>query len=488
MGTISITYSNLERAVSQTKSLSRNLTDYHSQITSTVVNKMSSLPGTDSRGYISAAESYASSKIRQLSTKATEASDFASSLDKFVDLARDADETTADNISTIGSAVVGKRTFWEKVGDWIYETFCVDLVNSVPIIGAIANAVKWVGNKVGNLLEGAYNWFKYKGGKYIWNGLKVVAGVIAAVAAAFVAVTGVLTGGTVLAVLAAIASVVVAVIAVVNGAFAAYNLIKAGGHYMNGEIGQARYYGEIDGFSDAVDKYDLGDAGDNARWETAGKIVDTTELACSIVIAVNGVANLFGVKSPITGKVTKYKFNKETFIKNVKENLGIKRKRYSIGPDGKAIEYNGQSSGYKVGERWSFKDFISSRKDGTGKQYLKDYLGFGATDKAFYNKNVIPSMAKNPNNTVQTVDKLFDQLSDGKKVMKTILDGGSVVDKIMNRLEDVDKIRNGIKGLDGFDAWISTFNFTNVSSDLSKITGLTKSVVEFNSQSRSAFR
>lgn len=494
MGTISINYSSLSTAVSQTRRLSKDLTAYQGQITSSVVNKFSSLSGSDSKGYISAAEGYASKKITELTTKASIASSFANDLEKFVDLAERADSDTAKNISTLGSAVVGKRTFWEKAGDWIYNTFCVDFVNSIPVVSAIANCVKWVWGKASSVLEDVHTWFKYKEGKYVWNEIKAGAGIIAAVAAALVAVA---TAGTVFAVIAAGAAIVVAIIATVNGVISIYNNHKAKKQYKNGQLGQSRYHGSIEGFSDAVSKYDMGGEMANNAWKIFGEVVDDVEVVCKVVIAINGVLNLGGVKDPTDGKIYSYDFSKENIVKNIKADLGFSNKRYSIDPEtGKAITYQGEKSGYKVGDRWSFKNMFSSRQDGTGKQYLRKYFGFGSTDPAFFNSSNIAGMAENPSNTTQTVSKLYGQLSTGKKISKTILDTGSIIDTTIGKVEKIDKISSNVQkmisgesvwktikdGMSTINAVNSNLNFIKGFSSLGKITDLFDSTFQTGDQ------
>ena len=486
MGTISIIYSSLHNAVAQTNSLSNALSTYKSKISSTVDSKFSTLASSgDKNGYISAAEQKASQKMTTMTNKSTKAATFKNNLDDFVTLAEEADKNTADNIQTLGDAVVGKRTIWQKAGDWIYNTFCVELVNKVPVVSAIANVIKGAWRKASSVMEDVHTWFKYKAGKYVWNAIKIVVGVVAAIAAAVVAVVAIIGGGTVLAICAAVAAVVLAVIAIVNGAIGIYNNIKAKKQYDEGKLGQSRYYGSIEGLSDAVSKYDMGDEGANKGWKFFGNAVDDVELVCEIVVAVEGIANIGSVKSPETGKVTGYSWDEAK--KNIKKSLGFKRQRYSIDPDtGKAIKYNGEKSGYKVGDRWSFKNLFSSRQDGTGKQYFRKYLGFGTTDSVFYNSNVISGMAQNPSNTTQTVSKLFGQLKPWQKVTKTFFDVNGVVNNTIGRVGKFEKMTSGVQtafdnqqstwervkgGFSAVNSFNSNMNFTKGFGNLGKVTG-----------------
>lgn len=440
MATITISYSNLQHAVSETNKLASSISNYSGQIQSTVINKLHNLPGSDDRGYISAAESEAQRKIDELSKKRDSALNFKKDLEAFITSARDADNDVAKEIKTIGNATVGKRSGWQKVGDWLYNTFCVDLINANPVVQAISNVVKGVWRKVGSVIEDVHIWFKYKGGKYVWNTIKVVVGAIAAGAALIVSIA---TAGTALAVAAAVASAVVFVIALVNGAVSIYNNRKASALYKEGKLGQARYYGSIESVSDAVGKYDMGDSKTNNAWKWTGNTIDAVDSICKVIIAINGIANIGGITDPETGKITGYSW--EQAKENIKKAFGFKTQRYSIDKkSGKAIKYNGEKSGYKVGDRWSLKNMFNSRKDGPDKQYIRKYLGFGSTDSAFYNKNIISGMSRNPDNTIQHVAKLYSKLNPLSKVSKAILDTGSVIDGTISKIESVSKIKQGV--------------------------------------------
>lgn len=446
---------------------------------------------------MSAAEQKASQKMTTMTNKSTKAATFKKSLDDFVTLAEEADKNTADNIQTLGDAVVGKRTIWQQAGDWIYNTFCVELVNKVPFVSAIANVIKGAWRKASSVMEYIHTWFKYKDGKYFWNGFKIAIGVIAAIAAAVVAVVAIAAAGSVaalvLAITAAVASVVLAVIAIVNGAIGIYQNYKSKKLYDEGKLGQARYYGSIEKYSDYAKKYDLGDKRQNEKGETAGTHMDRLQVGCEVIVAITGIINFGAVKDPSTGKISGYSFDEAK--KTIKKGLGFKTQRYSIDPNtGKVIKYDGAKSGYKVGDRWSFKNMFSSRQDGTGKQYFRKYLGFGATDSAFYNSNVIKNMAKNPANTTQTVSKLFGQLKPWQKVTKTILDTGSALNSTVGQFDKFGKFTTGVQiifnnqqsswervkgAVSAANSFNSNMNFGKAFGNAGKVTGLLDKGIQF---------
>lgn len=418
MSTIKVNYKALSDAADNSRSVKKTMKAYSSEIESKITNKFSNLSGSDAQGYISAASKAATNKMNELNEKAAKAEAFGTAIDTFVTNAQNADKNVATKINQTGTSYVGKRNTFQKIGDWFYNTFCVDFANSNSITKLIANCFKWGADKVSALVENVKDWFKYKGGKYIWNIVKTTALVIAGIGAAVVAV---ITAGTALAIVAAVAACIVAVIGIVNGAISIYQNIKALKMQGEGKLGQARYHGSISGFSDAVDKYDMGDEATNKRWKAGATTVDTVQTVCEVVVAINGVTNLAGVKDPHTGKVTSYKFSKKNIVKNIKESLGIKKKRMSVDPEtNKLVKYNGEKSGYKYKEiRKPFKSW-------------KSIFGLGATDDAFYSR----ANGFSPNSKLTNAQK-FNKLTTGQKVMKTVFDSSSVFSKNTGRIEKV---------------------------------------------------
>ena len=49
-------------------------------------------------------------------------------------MAKSVDSTVATNISSIAEGYIEKRKWYEAAGDWIYNTFCVDLANHFSIM------------------------------------------------------------------------------------------------------------------------------------------------------------------------------------------------------------------------------------------------------------------------------------------------------------------------------------------------------------------
>ncbi len=440
MSTITINYDYLSNASKYAKNISSNMDTYSGSITNKVIRKLSSLSGSDERGYIGSASASAGKKIQELTEKSGKARNFGAELEMFVSNAQRADSNVAGNIKSTGGSYVGKRTTFQKIGDWFYNTFCVDLPNSNSIIKLMANCVKWGVDKISGAAESVKNWFKYKEGKYWWNAILAFAGGVVAIASAIVAV---LTCGTVLAVVAAAAAAVSAVIAVVNGSISIIQNGKALKKYKQGELGQARYYGSIKGFSDAVEKYDMGDASINKTFEGVGNVLDGVDTACGVVITINGVANFAGVKDA-DGKVTKYKFTGDNIKKNILESIGFKkngRKRYSVDSKGRRINYNGEKSGYKYTDTYEWER-LKKRSDGQNKSFSQSFFGFGKTDAVFYSSE--NGFSKED---VRPLSEKFKQLKSWEKGAKTILDTGSVVKTNMKRIEGVYTICDDIENI-----------------------------------------
>ena len=90
-------------------------------------------------------------------------------MDRFVDHAKDADSKVSREIESLADVYIGKRTWYEKVGDWLYDTFCVDLANSNDAFRFFSDAVKWCTGQAGDWIESVRDYFKYGDGQYIYN-------------------------------------------------------------------------------------------------------------------------------------------------------------------------------------------------------------------------------------------------------------------------------------------------------------------------------
>lgn len=159
-----------------------------------------------------------------------------------------------------------------------------------------------------------------------------IAGTVAAIALA------VATGGAAAPlVVAAIASTIGTVMTMVDSGFSIYNKVKAlKVEQETGDPGRARYYGNISGVSDTIDKTDMGGKTANDVWGVVGTGYDVIHVAADITAVVSGTIGAAGlsgqaVKNPVTGKFelkttydpSKIKSNlKGTFL----EKIGFRNK------------------------------------------------------------------------------------------------------------------------------------------------------------------
>ena len=95
-----------------------------------------------------------------------------------------------------------------------------------------------------------------------------------------------------------------------------------------GNVGAARYYGNISSLSEEWEKTDLGDAKTNANFETAGKVIDTTKVvadttsfACNIAVSSMAVRD-YRFKNP-DKHIKRYEVSMKNFKHNVRGELGF---------------------------------------------------------------------------------------------------------------------------------------------------------------------
>lgn len=320
MSVVTIKYGDLEDASKYSKKLSQKLGGYADELSRKITSPISSLPGNDNRGYASSAAYSASRKINELRDRSNRFNTFSQKVDRFISNAQKADSTVANSMKRAASSYVGERSWWQGFCDVVWGAICVDFFNSTNIGRAISDCVKSGWSYVTQTSEKVRDWFKHGDGKYIWNIVSGVAAGVLAVIGAISAVAAAIAGGPIIAVVAAVAAVFGAVITIANSSVKIYNNAKA---LMSDDPGVSRYLGNIDGISDAVDKYDMGDAEDNAKRETASDVVDKIKLVCDTIGIIKGVTDLGAVKSDLTGRITGYKFDKNNIMTNIRKSLGF---------------------------------------------------------------------------------------------------------------------------------------------------------------------
>ena len=413
MSRVTIQYSHLESAADSAGRLARELSSYSGELSSKVKQALASLPGSDSQGYVSSASAQVGQKIRDLDSLSGRFSALSSDLERFGERTKSADERVAKSIKSTASSYVGERNWFEAACDAVYNFLVVDVANSNRFTRFLFDCGKYVWNRGEELVSSAYNWFKHGGGRYIWNITMAVVGTVAAIAGAVTAVAAFLGGGClffmVVAGIGAVAAIIGAAITTVNASVKIYNNAKA---LREDDPGVARYLGNIDGVSDAIKKYDLGDAEDNAAWEDVGLVVDTTKLTCDVVGIVTSVVNLGAVKSTITGRTTTYDFSKANIMKNFRVSLGfdVEQNKYMIL----------KGSGKSPVER------------------LVETLGGNSTKTWYANVNGYGGFKW-----------LMNRYTSTQVVINTVVNGSCVINNVMSTVEKGDKVFSSLKsGLD----------------------------------------
>lgn len=436
MSEICIKYGELEISANKARETANEMRNYTDEIQQKVTRPLSQLEGDDSQGYVSRASEFAGRKINYLNKRASQMEAYASRVETLCTHAKEADQKVASQIKDLGDNFLGDRNWIQKVGDFFYDTFMVDMLNATDFGKAVGNLLKTAQTGVSSLAEDAKDWFKYKDGKYWWGIFETVADVVVKIGA----VVGAVVASGPLAIVGLVAAIIALAISGFNAVFSLGKKMEALEDYSNGDLGKARYNGGVDKFSDYVDKTDMGDANENQAWATIGDIVDTTEFVAETAQVGVELFNLGAVRDT-AGNILKYDSSNANMKGNLLDKLGF------------------QMDSHSKSYHWEFKNLFSSGQNGRGA--LGEYLGFGKTDGFFYNSA----------STMSTANQ-FKNLGAGSKAAKTILDGGSVVSTLMQRAEDVDTLSSSMKkGITVENTWdtvkssCSMFNFLKLVDD-----------------------
>lgn len=319
---------------------------------------------------------------------------------------------------------LNRQSKWQAFCQWAYGTFCVDMLNWNPVTRFIGNGIKkgldWVQEKGTKIVD----WFKHGEGKYYLGIALDALAVVGAIAGTVVAIAlAVATGGAAAPlVVAAVASTIGTVMTMVDSGFSIYNKVKAlKVEKETGDPGRARYYGNISGVSDTIDKTDMGGKTANDVWGVVGTGYDVIHVAADITAVVSGTIGAAGlsgqaVKNPVTGKFelkttydpSKIKSNlKGTFL----EKIGFRNK----------------------GGKWTFNIknlFSTKRPTGTMPRtdvFKKDIIGDKIGDTTYKTINKIKKYSGLPGKYYKKatqIEKIFTLDSSGydkfKNTMKYI--------------------------------------------------------------------
>ena len=123
MSEIYIHYGNLEDSVKRSQKVRGEISGYVEEIKKRITTPISGLSGSDSAGYASTASSLAWQKITSLNNKANRFSAYEGTVNTLISTAKTKDNYVSGQIETIAGMYVEKRKWYQKAGDWIYNTF-----------------------------------------------------------------------------------------------------------------------------------------------------------------------------------------------------------------------------------------------------------------------------------------------------------------------------------------------------------------------------
>ena len=432
MGKVTITYSKIKDAAKNAEKAAGYYNDFSNELSRRVYNQLNISYGSDSKGYISSARNTVYNKIKDLNSKSTKYSNLSKSLYQLETNVRNHETKAKKRVESIATNELGlkNRKWYQQVGDWIYGTICVDLLNSNPLTRGLGNLIKTGLDHLEYGFNKTLDWFKHGDGKYYLNITLAVLGDVAAIAGTIAAIAlcagaTVVTGGAATPLLvAAIASGIGTVLTVVDSGFSIYNNIKALKiSKKSDDPGRTRYYGNISGVNDAIEKYDMGGETANKVWKGIGigyEVVHTTADITAFVAGTVGTAGLTEsiAHDPITGqKTVKVTYDKSVVKSNLKntfkESVGFKKT-------------NGK---WKFDAKYAFSK--NSRK--TGSSYAQQIAKKHATNHG------IAKMTGKTLKGSERINNLKKSIKNAKR-LETIKKVVSQPKKIKGKIDNIEKV------------------------------------------------
>ena len=308
---VSIQYSALEEAIKYFGKAEGNCSKYK-KAAEEVIKTLEKMPEGEDCGYIDGILDKVKDKVNSAKDMEGRCKKIADKIANFTEYVKNQDKNAANSINTTITSAVGERSFFQKLGDYIYEGYVnfLDKIESMGPVGKlIAQGLRKAGDWIGEAMTKAYNWFKYGNGKYILNMLSAAKDVILAVCLVVAAVAvAVFTGPVWLVALSIVAIVAASIFLICQIADSKKKIdanTKAFSLGEDGNITAARYYGEISGISSDIAHHDYGGEEDNAKMESLGKTFDTvktvSQVTASISTAVVSFASL-GLTQTADGK------------------------------------------------------------------------------------------------------------------------------------------------------------------------------------------
>ena len=471
MSKVTINYSKIKEAANSVQTVSDYYEDCVNDLTGKVYNKLSISYGSDSKGYIWSAKNSVNSKIKDLNSKKSKFSSISQSLYSLQTNIESHENAAKSKVTSIATTSLGlkNRKWYQKVGDWIYGTVCVDLLNSNPLTRGLGNIIKSGLDYFDYGFDKVVDWFKHGNGKYWLNiGLSVlgdiaaIAGTIGAIALCAGATLA--TGGVATPLLiAAIASGVGTVMTVVDSGFSIYNNVKALkiSHNSN-DPGRARYYGNVSGVSSAIGKYDMGGEKANKVWNGVGIGYDITHTAANITAFVAGSVGTAGLKETIVhDKITGAKKVEVVYDKSI-----VKGNMKNVFAE--KVGFTKRSGEWKFDKKFAFGR--GSRKTGTlGAQGLATKHATQHGLSRVFGKNALegPGRIANLNKSIK-LNNTINSIKKRVSTPKSVVSGITNIEKITNyRQHTGDMYNNKFKPLASLISG-SKVNITSPIGDIEK--------------------
>lgn len=253
------------------------------------------------RGYIISAKQCIVNKQNNLREKRQQWIVLSDNLGKFLQYLKDTEKNVVNIFLTTSSAYVnysGVGGFFNRVGDYMFNIFAVDLANSNGLTRAIFDWGKRGADNLSYYKQQADDWFQHGDGRYVLH-------IIGSFALATLAVVGVVaafvglpfTGGASCTVAAACIGILVLVaesisagITFRNTKYALEENFKA--LNMQDDPAMARFHGDVSRYSDYVKKTDFGSAEENQKAENVGKNLDRIQAVTDLIsLSCGGAMN-----------------------------------------------------------------------------------------------------------------------------------------------------------------------------------------------------
>lgn len=460
MGKVTITYSKIKDAAKEAQSAANYYEDFSSELSNKVYNKLSISYGSDSRGYISSARNTVYNKVKDLNSKKKKYSDLSKSLYDLKERVQGYETSAKNAVARIATdeLELKNRKWYQKVGDWIYGTICVDLLNTNPITRGLGNIIKSGLDYFDYGFDKAIDWFKHGNGKYVLNIALSVLGDIAAIAGtisaiALCAAATVATGGVAAPLLiAAIASGIGTVMTIVDSGFSIYNNYKALKiSRESDDPGRARYYGNIDGVNSAIGKYDMGGETANKVWSGIGTAYDVTHTAADVTAVVAGSVGSAGLTETVTktssGKTIKtYSYDKSKIKGNLKnttlEKIGFRKQRgtgeYKFNVKN-LFSTKKPTKTSALGQKDLIEDRVLRKKYGNRNSFARKKLeSIKSIEKIVKKPGKIKSIIDNSSKVVSPNTNAYDKTKSVVKIITNTSDISGKKWRIVSPLKDVD--------------------------------------------------